>query len=63
MKEETNNLITTEDLERPQIQKLTPEERLQLFANLIIDRILEEQINGTLSTLISPIREGAIINE
>ncbi len=31
---------------------LSPEERVKIFANLIIDRIFEEQSKGTLSNLI-----------
>ena len=37
---------------RPTTSTLTPEDRLRAFANLIIDRILEEQKNGSLDQLI-----------
>lgn len=33
---------------RPLTSKLTEEERLQVIANLIVDRIIEDQLNGNL---------------
>lgn len=39
--------------ERPTTSTLTPDDRLRAFANLIIDRILEEQKNGKLDQLIN----------
>jgi hypothetical protein len=34
--------------ERPSTSNLTFEERLKVITNLIVDRILEDQLNGTL---------------
>ncbi len=38
----------TKDIKRPPTSNLTLEERLQVIANLIVDRIIEDQQNGTL---------------
>ena len=38
----------TKDLKRPPTSNLSLEERLQVIANLIVDRIIEDQQNGTL---------------
>ena len=38
----------TRDLKRPPTSSLSLEERLQVIANLIVDRIIEDQQNGTL---------------
>lgn len=42
------NKYKTKDIRRPPTSNLTLEERLQVIANLIVDRILEDQQNGTL---------------
>lgn len=42
------NKYNTKDIKRPSTSNLTLEERLQVIANLIVDRILEDQQNGTL---------------
>lgn len=38
----------TKDIKRPPTSNLSLEERLQVIANLIVDRIIEDQQNGTL---------------
>ncbi len=38
----------TRDIKRPPTSNLTLEERLQVITNLIVDRIIEDQQNGTL---------------
>lgn len=38
----------TKDIKRPPTSSLSLEERLQVIANLIVDRIIEDQQNGTL---------------
>ena len=38
----------TQQNERPLTSNLTLEERLQVITNLIVDRILEDQLNGKL---------------
>lgn len=38
----------TRDIKRPPTSNLTLEERLKVIANLIVDRIIEDQQNGTL---------------
>ena len=38
----------TPQTERPLTSNLTLEERLKVFANLIVDRIIEDQTNGRL---------------
>lgn len=46
MKEKIRKII------KPQIATLSTEDRLRIFANIIIDRILEEQARGNLNNLI-----------
>lgn len=46
-KVERTNKNTTK-VKRPLTSNLTIEERLQVTANLIIDRIIEDQLNGNL---------------
>lgn len=38
----------TRDIKRPPTSNLSLEERLQVIANLIVDRIIEDQQNGVL---------------
>lgn len=38
----------TKDIKRPPTSNLTLEERLQVIANLIVDRIIEDQQSGAL---------------
>jgi len=40
--------IKCETTERPLTSNLTLEERLKVISNLIVDRIIEDQINGNL---------------
>lgn len=42
------NQNKTRDIKRPPTSTLTTEERLKVIANLIVDRIIEDQQNGTL---------------
>lgn len=48
MKNQRQGKIKTKRKVRTSILVLTPEERVQTFANLIIDRILEDYGNDTL---------------
>jgi hypothetical protein len=45
----------TPDNKRPLTSNLTLEERLQVITNLIVDRILEDQLNGKLRFKSKPI--------
>lgn len=38
----------TSEAKRPLTSNLTLEERLKVISNLIVDRIIEDQLNGTL---------------
>ncbi len=39
-------------VKKPQVTVLSTEDRLHIFANIVIDRILEEQTKGNLNSLI-----------
>lgn len=43
--------------ERPLTSNLTLEERLKVIANLIVDRIIEDQINGKLRFKNKPVQQ------
>lgn len=47
-KQERSRQTTTSINIRPLTSNLTLEERLQVITNLIVDRIIEDQVNGTL---------------
>lgn len=48
VKQLANNTNKTEESERPLTSNLSLDERLKVIANLIVDRIIEDQQNGTL---------------
>lgn len=41
-----------QNVKKPQVTILSTEDRIRLFANIVIDRILEEQTRGNLKNLI-----------
>ncbi len=43
-----NEKCEIKEIERPPTSNLTLEERLKVITNLIVDRIIEDQINGNL---------------
>ena len=45
---ELSKLNKTPKNERPLTSNLTLEERLKIISNLIVDRIIEDQVNGKL---------------
>lgn len=47
-----SKLRSIREAKKPPVLTLPPKERLRIFANLIIDRILDEQTKGNLNSLV-----------